>query len=726
MDTKIMSFDKTIKKWDDGLPLGNGDLGCLVWNSPNQLRFSIDKAGIWDTGDFPEKNDYFNYETIKKYVAESNHKGLVEKFDKVYHKPLPTKLPTGKIILDLKTKGNIKSTLDFDRAEGILTIGDIILKTFVSATENFGLIQINKANVSAKIKNPKFGTKKKKIFDRIAMGTVQSLKNLQYDNSEFFTLPIDGGSIEYFVQKTSEQYYGIVMAKKVINNTTLIAYTVCIGDSKDCMNDGINIVKNVVLKSYEQNIQNHLEWWKNYWDKSRLVLDDKFFEYEWNLGNYLLASTSRKGHFPMPLQGVWTADNDSLPPWKGDYHHDLNTQMSYTSYLKANHWQEGESFTDYLFSLQEVGKEFAKKFYGAKGMCVPSVMDITGHALGGWCMYSLSPTNQLWLAFIVARHYHYTKDKEYFKKAYEYLELVGEFILSILQEKDGFLKLPLSSSPEIFDNTLKAWRPANTNYDLALLKAFFAEMVEFNRLAGNNEKVEQWKQLNEKLEPLHINKQNILMIDSEYTLDRSHRHHSHCMGIYPLKLLHYSNRQDKIAIDSTIKKLEELGPKEWVGYSFGWMACLYAMQGNGDKAYQKLNEFWRCCCTDNGFHVNGDFKKQISECVIKYRLFTLEGNFLAIDALQEMLLYSEKDKLKLFPSMPICIKNAEFVGFRGYDGIIIDAKYQDGKLYSFCITATCDVELYIENDLNDLPLNKDLYNGKISLKAGEKLQTLNK
>ena len=50
----------------------------------------------------------------------------------------------------------------------------------------------------------------------------------------------------------------------------------------------------------------------------------------------------------MPLQGVWTADDGGLPPWKGDYHHDLNTQMSYWHYLKANHIEEGESFIDFL------------------------------------------------------------------------------------------------------------------------------------------------------------------------------------------------------------------------------------------------------------------------------------------------------------------------------------------------------------------------------------------
>lgn len=724
MNTKLMKFDKTIKKWDDGLPLGNGDLGCLVWDSPNKLRFSIDKAGIWDTGDSPENNDYWNYETIKRLVKEQNHKEMVQKFDLVYHKPLPTKLPTGKIILDLGVRGNITSTLDFERAEAVLQVGGVTLKTFIHATENYGLIHINTENVKAEIQNPKYGVKKKKLFNRIAKGTVQSLKNLQYDSAEHIQLPIPNGCIKYFVQKTSDQYYGVVMAQKVQDGCTTIAYTVCHAEDKGCMSQGVELVRNVVEQSYDKNIQSHIAWWKDYWDVSSITLDDKFFEYEWNLGNYLLASCSRKGRYPMPLQGVWTADNGSLPPWKGDYHHDLNTQMSYTSYLKANHLAEGESFTDYLFSLQDVGCEFARKFYNAKGMCLPSVMDITGHALGGWCMYSLSPTNQLWLAFIVARHYHYTGDKEYFAKAYEYMQLVGDFIVSILEEKDGVLKLPLSSSPEIFDNSLKAWRPPNTNYDLALLKAFFAEMIEFHREAGAEDKAEQWQSLAAKLEPLHINKDNVLMIDSEYTLDESQRHHAHCMSIYPLKLMHYTDEADKAVIDATLKSLEQLSPKKWVGYSFSWIACMYANCGNGDMAYKHLSDFWKHFCTDNGFHANGDHRFAKKECGNKCRLFTLEGNFLALDALQEMLLYSEKDRTKLFPAMPSHIKNAEFKGFRGFGGIIIDAKYVDGKLHSFCVEATRDVVFAFDNDIGGLAVNIVADDKIVRLRKGEKFMTI--
>ena len=37
-----------IPSWDEGLPLGNGGMGCLIWGPLHALRFSMDLAGLWD------------------------------------------------------------------------------------------------------------------------------------------------------------------------------------------------------------------------------------------------------------------------------------------------------------------------------------------------------------------------------------------------------------------------------------------------------------------------------------------------------------------------------------------------------------------------------------------------------------------------------------------------------------------------------------------------------
>ena len=144
MKNITLHFDKTIKHWDEALPLGNGDLGCLIWNSSDKLRFSLDKGGIWDCSNPPENQNNFTYDDIKNLVANRKQRQIQKKYDDCYSNPTPTKLPVGKIILNLGIKENIISDLDFNIAQAELTIGEILVKSFIHAQNNYGLIEINK------------------------------------------------------------------------------------------------------------------------------------------------------------------------------------------------------------------------------------------------------------------------------------------------------------------------------------------------------------------------------------------------------------------------------------------------------------------------------------------------------------------------------------------------------------------------------------------------------
>lgn len=701
MLNKALHFDKTIMNWDEALPLGNGDIGCLIWNSSDKLRFSLDKGGIWDCSNPPESQNNFTYADILDCVKRGKQGKLYKKYDACYHKPTPTKLPAGKLILDLGVKENIISDLDFNTAQAELTIGEISVKSFIHAQNNYGLIKINKTGINLTIDNPKYGKIKRLSVKFPSKGTVQSLKNLHYPDAEFFNETVDGINYQYFIQPTNDGFYGIVTAKYEYDNKTLIAYSVGVSKDKGFAEICKSTVKSAIEKGYDNTYTEHKKWWDEYWSKSSIALPDKLLEKQWYLNNYLLACCSRKHKFPMPLQGVWTADNGSLPPWKGDYHHDLNTQMSYTSYLKANRLEQGECFIDYLLDMADAGRKFAKSFYNAEGLCLPSVMDIEGHALGGWCQYSLSPTNQLWLCQIMARYYFFTMDKEYLNKIYPYMQEVGKFLLSILEKKNGVYKLPLSTSPEIHDNTKKAWLSPNSNYDLALMRCFAEDMIRISRMQGDSETAEEWQKHLEKFEPLAVNKNGVLMLSPDESPYCSHRHHSHCMSIYPLRTLEYTTVKNKKIIDCTIRDLEKHGISEWVGYSVGWMAQLYIIQGNGEKACRLLHDFFNYNCTDNGFHINGDFKRK-TDFNMKYRLFTLEGNFIATDAIQEMLLFSEWGKIKLFPAIPSNWTDAEFENFRAYGGLLISSKMTDGRISYLKIKATADCTFTIENDLSHL------------------------
>ena len=43
-----LRFSDIPLKWHEGLPLGNGLLGCLVWQKDGTLRLALDRADLWD------------------------------------------------------------------------------------------------------------------------------------------------------------------------------------------------------------------------------------------------------------------------------------------------------------------------------------------------------------------------------------------------------------------------------------------------------------------------------------------------------------------------------------------------------------------------------------------------------------------------------------------------------------------------------------------------------
>lgn len=57
---------------------------------------------------------------------------------------------------------------------------------------------------------------------------------------------------------------------------------------------------------------------------------------------YLMISSSRPGNMPANLQGLWNPYNN--PPWRSDYHTDVNVEMNYwfvasrTTSVPPRHW----------------------------------------------------------------------------------------------------------------------------------------------------------------------------------------------------------------------------------------------------------------------------------------------------------------------------------------------------------------------------------------------------
>ena len=119
-------------------------------------------------------------------------------------------------------------------------------------------------------------------------------------------------------------------------------------------------------------------------------------------------------------------------------------------------------------------------------MVVPGVMALDGKPMGVWYQYSLSPTMGAWVAQSFYWHWRYTMDPQFLKeRAYPYCSGIAEALVGLMKpDKNGKLKLALSSSPEIHNNFQQAWLTPNSNFDLALIRWIFGANAEMADALG--------------------------------------------------------------------------------------------------------------------------------------------------------------------------------------------------------------------------------------------------
>ena len=361
--------------------------------------------------------------------------------------------------------------------------------------------------------------------------------------------------------------------------------------------------------------------------------------------------------------------------------------MTYIAYQSAGHFDEGLSYLDYLWDRREVFAKFAQDFYGAPGLACPGVMSLAGQPLGGWGQYSLSPTMSAWSAHLFYLHWRYTADDAFLReRAYPWCSGVGACMLSLLKPAaDGRLKLPLSSSPEIFDNSPRVaraefqLRPDVPEDAVPLAAGDGGRLRETGRSPSNGRRQPPGWATSTRTPP------DCCWSIATTPLPSSHRHLSNIIGLHPFNLITCEGTaQDVQRIQASLAQWDKLGTSAWCGYSFSWMSCLRARVGDAEAALRYLDIFCKAFVLRNGFHANGD-QTQSGLSNFTYRPFTLEGNFLAAQAVQEMLLQSwsptpgqrDTEIIRVFPATPARWHDVAFTDLRAEGGHKVSARREN-------------------------------------------------
>jgi alpha-L-fucosidase 2 len=672
-------FTKLASRWDEAMPLGNGWLGELVWQNKNNVRISLDRIDLWDDRPMPEI-DKLKFKWVVQQVQKNKYDTVQKLGDDPYEKyPAPSKIPAAAIEFNCSNFGKVVLN-ELDILKAICKVkfeNGVSLTTFVHATQNTGYFEfdnlpesrkgINEDDLIPELIAPPYNTTSASLNDNSHSG--EGLQTLHY---KLGTILNTSHSVRYHQPTWGGNYYEVLVTWKKVSPKRIVGeWTISI--NKNAILPSINTINNSKIF-----LATHVSWWRNFWNQSSVNLPDSQLQKQYYLEMYKLGCVARNNTPPISLQAIWTADNGSLPPWKGDIHNDLNTELSYWPLYTANHLDEAASFTNWLWKVKQQNKKWTKNYFGIDGLNVPGVTTISGKEMGGWIQYSMSLTTAAWLSHHFSQQWKYSMDKKFLlEKCKPYFDEVNKYFqkILILDPVTKKYKLPLSSSPEINDDEITAWFHQWTNYDLSLVKSFYNEYAEIIKTVSGKQNL-QVEQMQNLLPALNTDSSG-LTIAPGYPLEYSHRHMSPYMSIYPLNLLSIDNAGDRIIIDKSLQHVQQKGTRAWCGYSFSWMANMYARARQPDSAVKMLKIFASNFCSINSFHLNGD-QKGGQYSGFTYRPFTLEGNFAFAQGIQEMLLQSHGDVIQIFPAVPKNWQNISFKNLRAEGAFLISAKQEDG------------------------------------------------
>lgn len=663
---------RTPLRWHDGFPLGNGDLGVMLWGDGAPLALTLDKADLWDLRsdesylDQPE----FTYASLRRLVAQGRFSEVDEVFEQRQRRdnPVgPTKISIGRAELRLGEVDAYECALNLGTAavEGTLrtAAGTHRVQAFMHRERNVLCLRVEPLPAEARLSLTPLAQMNE------ALAALGHREPILAEEDGLCTLlqSIPGGP-----------------AYAVVWNSTGPDFLLAVetGDSPEAAERRAHATRQAAaVLGFGRLWEEHTAAWESFWAESAVLLPEPSIEFLWYYGLYLLGSSARRGVPPPGLQGVWPLDG-VLPPWHGDYHADMNVQETFWPACASGHLDLLDTWCDEMRRSLPKAQAFTRRFFGTEGSfwaCtfLPGYTFVTC-----WHTVQFAWSHSGWLAWLVWLRWRHSMDRQWLEETgYPLVAEVFRFYRANLEPgEDGRLHVPLSSSPEYRENKPEAWC-SDPSIDLALIRRCCDWVIEMGDALGQSDLGTSAREVRGKLVPYPLTPGKALCLWPGKPLDESHRHPSHLMAVHPAMDLTVEDGDEARAIvGASLHQYFSLGQYFWAGHSYAQLASLGAVVGRAEFAYDCLRQFAEYWIGPNGLHFNRDWRET---GVTAYRggdlPFTMEANCAVSAGISDMLLQGWRDVVRVFPAVPGHWRDVDFRDLLTEGAFRVSAARHDGR-----------------------------------------------
>lgn len=713
-------YEDAPEVWHDGIPLGNGSIGAMLWGDGAPLKITLDHCALWDLRTPRHRDKRYRFDHYKKLFKQGRISEVSDIFSFRRKSVVPSRLPPVRFELDFgRSPANYTARLNLAAATAAgkvgFAVGAVRWRAFLAAEEDVLVLKVLPG------KHPR-------VRLRVRTDHLSESARAQMKQRRFPQPCLGKGTLYQAIPKNG----GYLAAWRRIagaGNGDTFLITLLKGEARSSLLREAESRLRRVTRNLRAARRAHITWWREFWKRSFLTVPDKRLQSMFYAEMYKLGCNQRENApLPVALHGVWSPDGE-MPPWHGDYHLDMNVQMTYWPVYAANRLECALPLYKWAVRLLPVFRKYCKKFFGCDGAFAPCAVGPNGERVYGYETTEQWPGNGAWLAHHFWLHYRHTRDTDFLREmAYPYMREFMRLYCGILEKAaDGRYHISLSTSPEYGEDRPEAWG-RDTTCDLTLARFLAETLIECVEILELDEpEAGHWRDILEHLAPYpsratmsakkrkaleaSVNHEDMvfdwprmitsppkaLFIKEDTPYAFSHRHFTHLLSIYPLGTLALEDGPEaREVIKHSLLNLCQRGESAWSCHGTTWAAGLAAHAGMPEMTARLLRECADHYTSANTFCMNADFRRT---GLSRYMgpVMTLETGWSLAAVLMEMLLQSRRGTLRLFPAVPRAWREASFHGLRAEGGFLVSARMADGEVSWLQVTSELGLPCTVAN-----------------------------